>query len=274
MKKLVLTLLLIFITQPCWAFSWFNKTEEDSIEHLLNTHAKYINNNNLKKFCSTFSKDYKSADGFNLDVYTNLTRDVWDTYRNIDYSIDIKKITIEGNKAKVELTENSYAKLLTSKVYEGELKSTSETIYYLKKEDEKWKIISDDILTETTSILYGDAKGLDIKLSAPDEIKANTEYSASLEFEAPKDTLSIASIVSDKIEYPQESSKEVFRRMPEDNILERLFTSNNENLNEYIVASIGITKANVSDLSVNLTLTGFGYTMKRVNVIHCKDGEK
>ena len=55
--------------------------------------------------------------------------------------------------------------------------------------------------------------------------------------------------------------------MPEDNILERLFTSNSENANEYVVASIGLTKASVSNTNINLSLTGFGYAIKRVNVI-------
>ena len=53
----------------------------------------------------------------------------------------------------------------------------------------------------------------------------------------------------------------------EDNILERIFRSNTDNVNEYIVASIGLTRADVTDLSIKLSLTGFGYTIKRVNVI-------
>ena len=49
--------------------------------------------------------------------------------------------------------------------------------------------------------------------------------------------------------------------------MERLFTSNTDNVNEYIIASIGLTRAAVEDLNVKLSLTGFGYTIKRVNVI-------
>ena len=58
----------------------------------------------------------------------------------------------------------------------------------------------------------------------------------------------------------------MFRKLPDDNILERLFISNTDNVNEYIVASIGITKADISDLSIKLSLTGFGYQITRVNV--------
>lgn len=49
--------------------------------------------------------------------------------------------------------------------------------------------------------------------------------------------------------------------------MERLFISNSDNVNEYVVASIGLTKADVEDLSIKLSLTGFGYKIVRVNVI-------
>ena len=62
--------------------------------------------------------------------------------------------------------------------------------------------------------------------------------------------------------------------MPEDNILERLFTSNTSNQNEYIVASIGLTRTSICDLSIKLSLTGFGYVVKRVNVIPQEAGSK
>ena len=55
--------------------------------------------------------------------------------------------------------------------------------------------------------------------------------------------------------------------MPEDNILERIFRSNTDNVNEYIIASIGLTRADVKDMNIRLSLTGFGYKIKRVNII-------
>ena len=117
-------------------------------------------------------------------------------------------------------------------------------------------------------MLYGDAKNLDIKLTAPEKINAGEEYTASLEFNPPADVIAIASIASDKVEYPQKPAKEVYRKLPDDNILERIFVSNSENANEYVVASIGLTKADIEDLNIKLSLTGFGYKIIRVNVIH------
>ena len=51
------------------------------------------------------------------------------------------------------------------------------------------------------------------------------------------------------------------------NILERIFRANTDNVNEYIIASIGLTKADIQDMNIKLSLTGFGYTIKRVNII-------
>ena len=98
------------------------------------------------------------------------------------------------------------------------------------------------------------------------------EYCATLEFTPPYETFAIASISSDIVEYPQKPAEEVFRPLPEDNILERLFTSNTKNANEYVVASIGLTKTTACDLNLKLSLTGFGYAIKRVNVIHPENG--
>ena len=41
-------------------------------------------------------------------------------------------------------------------------------------------------------------------------------------------------------------------------------------VDEYIVASIGLTKTDICDLSIKLSLTGFGYVIKRVNVVPAK----
>ena len=109
-----------------------------------------------------------------------------------------------------------------------------------------------------------------ISLTAPKVIEPGVEYTASLEFVPPEDTFAIASIAKDKVEYPQKEAQEVFRRMPDDNILERLFISNKDNANEYIVASIGLTRADIKDLSIKLSLSGFGYQIIRVNVKQCE----
>ena len=276
MRKYICLLFLLSLTiQPGFSieisknfkFNNFFNSDTRAIKKLINSQVDYANKTDFKNFIATYDANYINADGFNLDSYSNLVRDIWNTYDKIEYDIDIKNISINNDTAVAELIETSYVNIPVSEKMDGILKSKANSVYHLKKINGNWKVISDSVLTETTSMLYGEAKNLDIKLSAPTQILANTEYTASLEFTPPEDAIVIASIANDKVEYPQAQTKEVFRKFPEENILERLFTSNSDNVNEYVVASIGLTRANVSDISIKLSLVGFGYHITRVNVI-------
>jgi hypothetical protein len=63
-------------------------------------------------------------------------------------------------------------------------------------------------------------------------------------------------------------AEEVFRKLPDDGALERVFKSNDKNINEYAVASFGITKARIINQSeLKILVTGLGFAMSRVNVI-------
>lgn len=271
MRKFILSTFILFtIIQPAWSHNLFHigiNNDERGVRKLLESQVKFANRTDFDKFIATYDKKYVNSDGFNLEIYSTLVKDIWKTYDNIKYGIKIKSISVEDDKAVAELTETSYAQIPLTDKFSGELKSESNSVYFLQKIDGEWKVVSDSVLDETTSMLYGEAKNLDIKLTVPTQIPANTEYSAMLEFTPPKETYAVASIASDKVEYPQKQAQEVYRVLPEDNILERLFTSNSDNANEYIIASIGLTKAAVDDLNIKLSLTGFGYTIKRVNVI-------
>lgn len=271
MKRILLSLILsVFITAPAMAWD-LGISPEGQVKRLLESQVKYANKTNFKKFISTYDKKYLNSDGLNIEAYSSLVKDTWNTYNNIKYGIKIKNISVDENKATAELFETAYADISLNKAYSGELKSEADSIYYLERINGKWKVVSDSALSETTSMLYGQAKNLDIKLTVPEEINADTEYTATLEFTPPNDTIAVASITADKVEYPQKTSKEVFRNLPDDNILERLFTSNNNGADEYVIAAIGLTKTDVCDLSIQLSLTGFGYTIKRVNVVPTKE---
>lgn len=275
MKRLFILLFIsTFFISPCFAWNFgFGNSEEKQVEKVLKAQVRYANRTDFDKFINTYDSQYINSDGFNLEVYSNLVKDIWKSYDNIKYGIDIKKIDIDGNKATVELVETSFAELEMTKAYEGELNSSANSIYYLEKKEDGWKVVSDTVLDETTSMLYGTARDLDIKLTVPDSVEANQDYIATLEFTPPEETLAIASIASDIVEYPQKKTEEVFRAFPEDNILERYFTSNSKNANEYIVASIGLTKTSLCNLDIKLSLTGFGYAIKRVNVVHDNNGD-
>ncbi len=273
MKKIILTLFIsLFFVQHANAWTLFDNSDETALRRVIKSQVKYANNTNLKKLISTYDKDYVNGDGLTLDVYSKLVQDIWNTYKDIEYDIIVKNIAVKDDKAIVEVVEKSHADVITSHVIPGKLDSVSNSIYYFHKTDNGWKVVSDRVVDETTSLLYGDALDLDIKLIVPENIEPDTEYSAILEFTPPENTIAIASLASDRVEYPQKQTQEVFRALPEDNILERLFTSNTDNFNEYIVASIGLTKTAVDDLNIKLSLTGFGYLIKRVNVAGANKG--
>lgn len=250
------------------------KNDTRNIKSLLNSQVRYANKTNFNKFISTYDENYINSDGFNLETYSSLVKDIWSSYDKIEYGIKIKSVAVENNTANVEVTESSKAKLQLNEKIEGTLESESNSVYNLKKINGKWKVISDKILDETTSMLYGDAKKLNITLTAPKSINAGEEYTATLEFIPPENVIAIASIASDKVEYPQKNAKEVYRKFPEDNVLERIFRANSDSVNEYVVASIALTKADIDELNVKLSLTGFGYKIIRVNVIPKQNSEE
>ena len=278
MKKFALTLLTFFIVQPCfaWNFDCFKgvNSDEQKIKKVFETQIRYANKENFNKFIKTFDKSYLNDDGFDYEVYSALIKDIWSQYDDIKYGAEIKKIQINGDSAVVDVYETTEASLQMSKVYSGELQSNSNTVYNLKKfANGDWRIVSDCVLDETTTMLYGNAQDLKVKLTVPESVEPNSDYTVSLEFVPPNDTLAIASLAADIVEYPQKPTKEVFRAMPEDNILERILTSNDKNANEYVVASIGLTKTSVCNMNLNLNLTGFGYVVKRVNISSQKNEE-
>ena len=274
MKKFLLIILLSLLLVPSGFANdgFLNKDFFNSnvrgVKSVLNSQIKYANKNNFDKFISTYDKNYKNGDGYDINLYSKLVKELWENYDNIKYGIKIKDIRFESDgTAVVSLIETSSADIPVTKKLNGILKSEADSIYYLKKINGKWKVTSDKINEEVTSMLYGDAINLDIKLSAPHEVTPGYEYTATLEFDPPKDTFAIASIAKDKVEYPQKQAKEVFRKLPDDHILERLFVANSDDANEYIIASIGLTKADIKDMSIKLSLTGFGYQIIRVNVV-------
>ena len=281
MKKFILSVLLsLLLAQTSFAGvkfpdSGFFHNDIRGVRSLLNSQIKYANKNNFDKFIATYDTNYQNGDGYDLDIYSKLVKELWENYDNIKYSIKIKDIKFESDgTAVVSLIETSVADIPVTKKMSGVLKSEADSVYYLKKINGKWKVVSDKINDEVTSMLYGDAIDLDIKLTAPHEVTPGYEYTASLEFDPPRDTFAIASIAKDKVEYPQKQAKEVFRKLPEDHILERLFIANSDNANEYIIASIGLTKADIKDMSIKLSLTGFGYQIIRVNVVDKPEKEE
>lgn len=247
------------------------KTTYNDIKSVIDQQTVYANKYDLEGLSELYSKNFVNSDGFNKDVYFKLIKETWETYPDIVYKTQINNIEFSDNYATVTVNETSIA---TSKeeVGEisviGELYSTSKCAYFLEKQGSKWLINSEKIIDETSTLKYGDARYTKIELNAPKQIGANQDYTSTLKVKAPKDTVVIASINKENIVYPQTKTEEAFRRLPEDNILERVFHSNSDNVNEYTVASIGITRAeNYTSNQIRVYMGGLAFIMTRVNVI-------
>lgn len=241
------------------------------VKKALCQHLRYANSYNLDGLKSLYADNYVNTDGLNKDIYIDLIKKTWESYPDIKYSIEIKNIDANEEQAVAQVVENAIASTSAKSgiIHErGILQSTSSSVYYMEKINNKWLITSDKILSEKTSLKYGVANDAKIDLIAPNQIPANTQYTAALDIQAPKDSLIIASIGKEEITYPQVLAEEIFRKLPEDGSLERVFKSNNKNINEYAVASFGITKARIINQSeLKIFVTGLGFVMSRVNVI-------
>ena len=213
-----------------------------------------------------YSDDFINSDGFNKETYFKLIKDTWQSYPDISYSTVIKNINCSGNYATAEVTEKAVATseeiLSEDDIVTGELHSSADTIYYFKKSGSGWLISSEKILRETSSLTYGEARYTNIELSGPNQINAGEQYSALLTVDRPKNCVVVASLNQEKIVYPAQNAQDSFRKLSDDNTLERIFTSNKENVNEYVVASVALTRADAS-----IYLSGLGFVMTRVNII-------
>lgn len=248
-----------------------NKSNLNAIKNVINQQIVFTNKYDLEGLKTLYSENFVNSDGFTKGDYFKLIKETWDIYPDIVYFTDIKNINFNDNYASVLVQESAIA---TSKEHLGdftaigELYSTSKCIYYLEKQGQKWLISSEKILEETSSLKYGDARYINMELFAPNQTGAGKTYTATLKVDSPKDTVVVASINKENIVYPQVKTDEAFRKMPDDNILERYFTSNTLNVNEYAVASVGITRAeNYSADKIRVYMGGLAFIMTRVNVV-------
>jgi hypothetical protein len=251
--------------------SKFFQSPYAEVKKTLSLHQRYSNNYDFDDLKNLYAENYVNADGLNKELFFDLIKKTWGSYPDIKYQMDIKDIEITGDLAIVQVSESAKATTVSQSdliAQKGFLESKSSSVYYLNKINNKWLIIADYIIFEKTFLKYGSAKDINIDLSAPCQISANTQYTSSLSMEKPKDSLIIASLGQENITFPQTLSKEVFRKLPQSGPLERVFTSNNKNINEYAVASFGITKAEIHNVTeVKFYITGLGFIMSRVNVI-------
>ncbi len=230
---------------------------------------KYAKKYDIKGLKSLYSKSFIDNDGYNKDVYFSLVEETWQTYPDITYTTKIKDIKLNGDYATVETEETAVATSddLDRKII-GELNSKSNCIYQLQRFANNWEITGESVLEEFSTLKYGDARYVNMVLESPKSIGAGQEYTATLKVDLPSNYVVVSSINQEKIVNPAQKPEENFMKLKEDQTLARIFTANTDNVNEYNVASIGITALeNAPNGKVRVYMNGLAFVMSRVNVI-------
>ena len=275
MKKIALILILNFlIITPSYSFDFFKKSPKTEIKKLLKEHNKALDEHNIDKIKTFYDENYKSMDGFNLNEMTQMLKKTYSAYENIRYKTKISSINATENWALVQMSDKTLATVYPTdkkdlkEEKKGILEGSSVYNVYLKKENNSWKIVSDDILLEETSLKYGIANDIDMDLITPLKVKNGQGYDLSLKINKPKDIVALASISREEVIYPPSDYQEKFRKIPEMGELERVVKANNKNLDEYAVASIGFTKVSINEeqTKAKIEVLGMAYLIKRVNM--------
>ncbi len=283
MKRLLLALALLFFVNanlPAHAGYFADKKaqignyfqtkfDKREIKKVIKEQIVYANEHDLEKLSKTYSDDFVSGDGFDKETYFKLIDETWKAYKDISYTSILKDISIEGDKAYAKSFETSIATLTQVEdniAISGELYSYSNGTYKLKKVDNKWIICGEDIDEEKSTLKYGDTRFIDMDLIVPQHVKAGEYYTSKLVIDKPENATVVASIGHETISYPQVKADEVYRKLPDDNILERMFIANKEGKHEYNVASIAMTKTEEVGDSMNVYMAGIAFIMTRVNV--------
>lgn len=247
------------------------KNSQDEIKKVFVKQDDYTNSHNLEKLSEIYADNFFNNDGFNKKLYFKLIEDTWKTYPEIKYDTIIRDVQIDGDYATVQTFETSFSiaheKSETIEAY-GELRSYANSIYYLKKFGDKWKIVSEQVLSEKSQLKYGDARFIKMDLTAPRVVNSGEEYTASLSVDLGENESAIASIDKQLVIHPLEKPDEAFRTLIGENELERVFRANAKNINEYATASIGIAKAEPYDETrAQVYVSGIAFLMTRVNVV-------
>lgn len=287
MKKIVLLSLLCFIFANA-AFQTAHasfvsdkvsrmeqkKTEKREAKEIKKFFSKFIalaNKHDVEAIKPLFIDSYMNNDGFNKEIYFKSVKETWEDCSDLTYKIKILSMDINGSFANVTIDE-----VATGTVYDnteigplaGEIHSKSREIYHLTKVSGQWLIAGETVISDESSLLYGDARFMNISLLAPSQVSASEEYTVTVKIDAEPDSYVVGSISQDPVTYPAVNSDPPLRVFPETQVLERVLKANTDNLNEYAVSSMAISKTrNVGIDTMRVYMAGLACIMKRVNVI-------
>ncbi len=243
-----------------------------TIVALVNELLVASNRKDLESILNYYSPSFVSGDNLTLEQVRKLIEQTWEVYSDIQYTSEILEIRVNGDWATVETLDEATASVTDEQGVidtPGQLRSQSRGMVYLRRIGGGWEITSDATLYENSTILYGDAKNTPFSISAPYQVFAGEPYSAKISVDLPAGTVAIASISKDPLVYPQMRPMDKFRSIARrTGNLERVFEANQNNNNEMVTATIGLTEIG-QDAQERPTVQfkGIATVIKRVNVV-------
>jgi len=253
------------------------KQDIKQIKELFNTHNKYANAHDVKNLAALYSDKYMNNDGFNKEVYFKSIESTWKSCETLTYTTKIISMDITGDYASVNVEETASGTVIENYGHvpiAGEIHSLSKGTYHLERVNGKWYIAGETSISDESSLLYGDARFMNLELQTPAQVSSGETYTASLKIDADEDTFILASIDHDPVTYPAKPPKSELRTVPSSQILERVLKANSDNVNEYAVASLVVSKVNnptAFQPVSNVRMVGLVCLMKRINVVPVND---
>jgi len=247
------------------------KQDIKKIKQLFKIHNEYANKHDSKALSLLYSDKYINNDGFDKKVYFKSIDATWKSCEDISYSTKILSISVNGDYANVEVIETASGTVMEN--YEfmqvaGEIHSKSKGIYHLEKDNGSWYITGETSLSDESSLLYGDARFMNIELQVPAQVNAGETYTATVKVDADENMFILGSIDHDPVVYPPKIPQNNLRALPKSQVLERLIKSNTDNLNEYAIVSLVMSNIKqTSAENIRAYMAGLACIMKRVNVV-------
>ena len=250
-----------------------NKQNIKDIKNLFEKHTNYANTHDIKGLRTLYADNYMNSDGFNKSAYFKSIESTWQDCTDLTYKTKILSININGDYASVNVEETASGTVFESietVPVTGEIHSKSQGIYHLTKINSRWYISAETAISDESSLLYGDASFMNIEIQAPSQVSSGEEYTATVKVDADKNTFIIGAIDKDPVTYPASVPKSELRALNKEQTLERVLSANTDNINEYAVASLAISKVEHNEKnpdSYRIYMSGLACVMKRINVI-------
>ena len=261
--------LLFFNASNSYAFSNVSRSFAE-IKNIFEQQKCFLNRAEIDNLKKLYSEDYLSNDGFDKATLFDLYKDTLKNHPDIKYDIFITQIKVDGDYATVKTVNKSTATTAEKSQItndNGLLSVDMDTIFYLEKQNNIWKIVAEQTISERTSLLYGDCKKASIKLYVPEFIAPNKEYTATLELPENYAKFAMGSIKQELIKYPSEDPGDIYKSFDSAGMLERIFKPNSTGNNETIAASIALTSPCLgANNNLDLKISGIGVLLQRVNV--------